>query len=110
MNPSPIYTARPVLPARAGSSANHRDAHALAEAGDGWRCSYCPAILVDTCALELTELRTEDAAGELGYLIPTGYHSVAIHHIPHVLACRTCIGKKSAEKSLAARRARKAGR
>jgi hypothetical protein len=109
MNASPIFTALPVLPAREGSTENHRDAHALAEAGAGWRCAYCPKILVDTCALEVTPTRDPDEPGGV-YVIPQGYDGVRIHHGPRVLACGTCIGRKSAEKSAATRAARKAGR
>jgi hypothetical protein len=103
--PAPL----PVLPARADSTANHLDMHALAEAGAGWRCAYCGATLVDLCALELTATRDPDEPGGV-YSVPAGYHAAAIHHEPHVLACGTCIGRKSAEKSHATRAARKAAR
>jgi hypothetical protein len=105
--PAPLVLPTPVLPARPGSTANHRDAHALAEAAGGWLCAYCSATLVDLCALELAPSRDPEEPDGV-YLIPHGYHAARIHHEPHVLACGDCIGRKSAEKSHAARAARKA--
>lgn len=107
---SPAVLPLPILPARADSTANHRDAHALAEAAGGWLCAYCSATLVDVCALELTPSRHPDDGGEPCYVAPAGYDFARIHHGPRVLACGTCIGRKSAEASQAARAARKAGR
>lgn len=105
--PPPVVSPFPLLPAAAGSTENHRDAHALAEAAGGWFCAYCPRLLADTCGLELTPTSDPDEP-EGVYLIPAGYDPVGIHHGPHVLACRTCIGRKSAAKSHATRAARKA--
>lgn len=104
----PVVLPFPILPASAGSTENHRDAHALAEAAGGWFCAYCSALLADTCGLELTESSNPEEAGELFYVIPDGYDAVRIHHEPHVLACGNCIGRKSAAKSHATRAARKA--